>query len=174
MQQVQTSNRLVTIAAYPRKLIQLFESEWQIGPEKLLEGSRLTLEQLDRPDRLVSLVDVFVVFNNAIRLSPEPDLALRYAHLLPPGSRDQAPSRLVSAPAPAGDFERKPVSFAWALDPWAELEAPAPFVAESREYWALAEASEMQAGLSIDTTAPGALIRVSPAAGKSCSNSGAS
>ena len=87
------------------------------------------------------------------------------ATLLPPGSRDQSPSRLVSAPAPAGEFERKPVSFAWALDPWAELEAPAPFVAESREYWALAEAAEMQAGLSIDTTAPGALIRVSPAAG---------
>jgi hypothetical protein len=87
------------------------------------------------------------------------------ATLLPPGSRDQAPSRLVSAPAPAGEFERKPVSFAWALDPWAELDAPAPFVAESREYWALTEAGELQAGLSIDTTAPGALIRVSPAAG---------
>ncbi|KFN46864.1 DUF4785 domain-containing protein [Arenimonas metalli] len=92
-------------------------------------------------------------------------LSAQAANLLPPGSRDQAPSRLVSAPAPAGEFERKPVAFAWALDPWAELEAPAPFVAESREYWALAEASEMQAGLSIDTTAPGALIRVSPAAG---------
>lgn len=87
------------------------------------------------------------------------------ATLLPPGSRDQAPSRLVSAPAPAGDFERKPVSFAWALDPWAELETATPFVAESREYWALAEASELQAGLTIDTTAPGALIRVSPATG---------
>lgn len=97
MQQVQTSNRLVTIAAYPRKLIQLFESEWQIGPEKLLEGSRLTLDQLDRPDRLVSLVDVFVVFNNAIRLSPEPDLALRYAHLLPPGSHGQLGMATVTA-----------------------------------------------------------------------------
>lgn len=87
------------------------------------------------------------------------------ATLLPPGSRDQAPSRLVSAPAPAGDFERAPVSFAWALDPWAELDAQTPFVAESREYWALAEASELQAGLAIETTAPGALIRVSPATG---------
>lgn len=86
MQQAQTSNRQVTIAAYPRKLIQLFESEWQIGPEPLLEGSRLTLDQLDRPDRLVSLVDVFLVFNNAVRLSPEPDLALRYARQLPPSS----------------------------------------------------------------------------------------
>ncbi len=86
MPHVQTSNRQVTIAAYPRKLIQLFESEWQIGPEKLLEGSRLTLDQLDLPDRLVSLADVFLVFNNAVRLSPEPDLALRYARHLPPSS----------------------------------------------------------------------------------------
>ncbi len=79
----------MTIAAYPRKLIQLFESEWQIAAGQLLEGTRLTMEQLDRPDRLVSLVDVFLVFHNAARLCPEPDLALRYARCLPPSSHGQ-------------------------------------------------------------------------------------
>jgi len=85
--------------------------------------------------------------------------------LLPPGAADQSPSRLQAAPLPAGEFERKPVSFAWALDPQAELDAQAPFVAESREFWAVAEASELQGGLAIDTTAAGAVIRISPAQG---------
>lgn len=85
--------------------------------------------------------------------------------LLPAGPADQSPTRLQAAPLPAGEFERKPVSFAWALDPQAGVEAQAPFVAESREFWAVAEASEMQAGLAIDTTAAGAVIRISPAEG---------
>jgi hypothetical protein len=85
--------------------------------------------------------------------------------LLPPGAADQSPLRLQAAPVPAGEFERQPVSFAWALDPQAELDAQAPFVAESREFWAVAEASELQAGLAIDTTAAGAVIRISPAQG---------
>lgn len=85
--------------------------------------------------------------------------------LLPAGPADQSPTRLQAAPLPAGEFERKPVSFAWALDPQAGVEAPAPFVAESREFWAVAEASELQAGLAIDTTAAGAVIRISPADG---------
>lgn len=85
--------------------------------------------------------------------------------LLPPGAADQSPSRLQAAPLPAGEFERKPVSFAWALDPQAGLDAQAPFVAESREFWAVAEASELQGGLAIDTTGAGAVIRISPAQG---------
>lgn len=84
--------------------------------------------------------------------------------LLPPGANDQSPSQLLAAPLPAGEFERQPVSFAWALDPKAALETPAPFTAESREYWAVVEAGEMKAGVAIDTTAPGALIRISPVA----------
>ena len=85
--------------------------------------------------------------------------------LLPAGEADQSPTRLQSAPLPAGEFERKPVSFAWALDPQAALEAQAPYLAESREFWAVADASELQAGLTIDTTAAGAVIRISPAQG---------
>jgi hypothetical protein len=88
------------------------------------------------------------------------------ASLLPPGDGDASPSRLVAAPLPAGEFERQPVSFAWALDPMAELSRPAPHLAESREYWIQADAAELQRGLSIDTTAPGAVIRLSPVDGR--------
>ena len=42
--------------------------------------------------------------------------------LLPPGANDQSPSQLLAAPLPAGEFERQPVSFAWALDPKAALQ----------------------------------------------------
>lgn len=85
--------------------------------------------------------------------------------LLPAGAADQSPTRLQAAPLPAGEFERQPVSFAWALDPQAGVEAQAPYLAESREFWAVADASELQAGLAIDTTAAGAVIRISPAQG---------
>ena len=43
--------------------------------------------------------------------------------LLPAGGSDQVPQRVVSLPAPTGQFERAPVSFSWALDPAAELAA---------------------------------------------------
>lgn len=82
-------HRPVTIAAYPHKLIQLFESEWQIPAAQLLAGTQLSLDQLDRPDRLVPLLDVFLMFENAMRLCPEPDLALRYGARLPPGMHGQ-------------------------------------------------------------------------------------
>lgn len=99
MPHVSSSNRLVTIAAYPRKLLQLFESEWQIEPGPLLEGSHLTVDQLDRPDRLVPLVDVFMVFHNAARLCPESDLALRYAERLPPSAHGLLGMATLTAPS---------------------------------------------------------------------------
>lgn len=92
-------------------------------------------------------------------------LAIPAAHagtLLPAGAADLSPDRLVALPAPAGAIERKPVAFAWALDPRAELAAAVPYVAESRDFFVLAEAFELRAGLPIVTTAPGAVIRLSP------------
>ncbi len=82
--------------------------------------------------------------------------------LRPAGPQDQSPARLMTLPAPKGAFERQPVSFAWALDPTADVAAQAPFQAESREYWMMAEAGQLKSGLAIDTTAPGAVIRISP------------
>lgn len=85
--------------------------------------------------------------------------------LLPAGARDQVPVRLVSLPAPTGQIERLPVSFSWALDPDAALSDPAPHIAESREYWQTVEGAELQQGIALKTTAPGAVIRISPARG---------
>ncbi|HEV8694543.1 MAG TPA: DUF4785 domain-containing protein [Lysobacter sp.] len=95
--------------------------------------------------------------------------SLSFAHaaqpLVPAGTGDQVPTRLVSLPAPAGLFERAPVSFSWALDPDASLTAPPPYTAESREYWQTVEGTQLQQGVELVTTAPGAVIRISPARG---------
>ena len=80
-------------------------------------------------------------------------------------SNDLISSRLVNIPVPAGQFERKAVSFSYALNPQNELAASTPFTAESREYWMQTDGAELNKGLMIDTTAPGALIRISPAVG---------
>ena len=85
--------------------------------------------------------------------------------LLPAGGHDQVPTRLATLPAPAGQFERAPVSFSWPLDPQAELTEAAPYQAESREYWQSVDAAELQRGIDLDLSAPGALIRVSPGRG---------
>lgn len=85
--------------------------------------------------------------------------------LLPADAGDQVPTRLVSLPVPAGQVERLPVSFSWALDPSATLSKPDVHVAESREYWQTVEGAELRQGVSLKTTAPGAVIRVSPARG---------
>lgn len=84
------------------------------------------------------------------------------ASLLPPAGGDLSPSRLQAAPAPAFPVERQPVALAWAVDPSAELVAAAPHEAESREYWMLVDGAALKRGQGIDTTAPGALIRISP------------
>jgi len=80
-------------------------------------------------------------------------------------NNDLISSRLVNIPVPAGQFERKAVSFSYALNPQNELSASTPFTAESREFWMQTDGNELSKGLMIDTTAPGALIRISPATG---------
>lgn len=89
--------------------------------------------------------------------------ALATQPLLPAGSNDQVPTRLASLPAPAGQFERAPVSFSWALDPSRSLSTPDAHVAESRESWQTVEGAELARGIDLALTAPGAMIRVSPA-----------
>ena len=85
--------------------------------------------------------------------------------LLPAGARDQVVLRLVSLPVPDGQFERRPVAYSWALDPHAALSAPDAYVAESREYWQTVDGVELQKGVQLKTTAPGAVIRISPTRG---------
>jgi hypothetical protein len=82
--------------------------------------------------------------------------------LLPPSSADLVSLHTSAAALPPGTFEHKPVSFRWTLDPTAELATAAPFVSESREYWTQVEATDLQRGFAIDTSAPGAVVRISP------------
>lgn len=82
--------------------------------------------------------------------------------LLPPGAADQSPTKLVASPLPEGQFERAPVAVAWAMDPAAALAVDAPYLAQSREYWSAVDAGELKAGFALTTTAPGALVRISP------------
>lgn len=93
--------------------------------------------------------------------------------LLPAGPSDRTADRLVRLPAPAAGVERSPVHFAWPLDPAAPLSTPAPFMAESREYWFTVDGASLARGVDVDVTAPGALLRVSPATGAAAVRDGA-
>jgi hypothetical protein len=85
--------------------------------------------------------------------------------LLPAGAGDLVPTRLSAATKGTAlpDIERAPVSFAWAIEPGSVVAAAQPYRAESREYWSVVDAADLKAGFRMDTTAPGALIRISPA-----------
>jgi hypothetical protein len=84
------------------------------------------------------------------------------APLLPPQADDLVAARTVALPAPTQPVERKPVAFAYALDPAAPVARAPAFVGESREWYAQVDAAQLRRGIAIDTTAPGAVVRVSP------------
>lgn len=86
MQKITTHGRFLTFGAYPRKFVQLLETEWQIPAEKLLAGTGLDRTQLDEPELLVPFSDVVTIFRNGVDRCPAPDLALRYAAQLRPSS----------------------------------------------------------------------------------------
>lgn len=79
-----------------------------------------------------------------------------------PAADDLVPARVANAPDPGFTAERAPVHFAWRIDASQPLEAPEPFVAESREFWAEVDDAELHRGYRINTTRPGALVRISP------------
>ena len=89
------------------------------------------------------------------------------ATLAPATDGDLTPSVLV---APMGTkaaaLPTEPVSLSWALDKTRALEAPAPFVAQSLEYFLDLTADELAAGVDFSTLAPGALLRLNPAPGQ--------
>ncbi|HEX4939469.1 MAG TPA: AraC family transcriptional regulator ligand-binding domain-containing protein [Candidatus Kapabacteria bacterium] len=86
MQKITSPGRFLTFGAYPRKFVQLLESEWQIPAEPLLAGTGLDRQQLDDPELLVPFADVVTIFRNGVGRCPAPDLALRYASQLRPSS----------------------------------------------------------------------------------------
>lgn len=107
----------------------------------------------------------------AAQKTPTPDAPVRRTlTLLPPAPGDLAAPAALADPAYApppvtADVPREAVSFTYPLDPDRPLAArPAPYRAESREYWQQVEAAELAGGVPVYTTAPGALVRISPAA----------
>jgi hypothetical protein len=91
--------------------------------------------------------------------------------LLSPGVRDQVPSGLVATVqtkslAATAALDHASVQISHALDGTKALDAaPKPFVAQSREFWSDVGESELRAGVKLTTSAPGALIRLSPQGG---------
>ncbi|MEO5558342.1 MAG: DUF4785 domain-containing protein [Dokdonella sp.] len=86
--------------------------------------------------------------------------------LLAAAPQDQIAARL-RAPAPGklavDRLDHAPASVSWALDLTQALDArPQPFVRESREFWIDASEAELQAGVKLALSAPGAVIRISP------------
>ncbi len=87
--------------------------------------------------------------------------------LLPAVQSDLVVTRLaVEKSAVAADVERAPVDFAWAIDSNEKLAASTPFAAQSREFWTTLDQGELAKGYRFTTTAPGALVRISPAGGE--------
>lgn len=91
--------------------------------------------------------------------------ALAQETLLPAAPGDQRVQTLATdAPPSPPTIERAPVHFAWKLEADAPpITAPAPYTAISREFWRDVDGAELTRGLAIETTAPGALVLVSPA-----------
>ncbi len=83
--------------------------------------------------------------------------------LLKASGNDLVVTRLsIDKATPMVEVERAPVDFVWALDPNEALTGATPFVAESREFWTDLDAAQLQKGYRFQTTAPGALVRLSP------------
>ncbi len=87
------------------------------------------------------------------------------ASLATPAVPDRITASVVAALLPAGNIEQAPVQFAWPLDPGRMVTATTPEAMESRSFWRTLEAAELQAGVELTLSAPGAVIQLSPAAG---------
>ncbi|MGA9333521.1 MAG: DUF4785 domain-containing protein [Rudaea sp.] len=117
--------------------------------------------------------------NNCIRIVALGALALAASAigatpltLLAPDAHDQVPARIVatvqakalgSPTHGAATLDHTPVQFSRALNSDQALDvAPRPYQAQSREFWTEVGESQLHAGVAFTTTAPGALIRISP------------
>ncbi len=86
--------------------------------------------------------------------------------LLPAADSDLSSQNLTPAPRLKGmDVPREAVALSWPLAEGTTLAAPAPHVSHSREYFVDVTTEALIHGVPVYTTAPGALVRLSPAAG---------
>ena len=79
---------------------------------------------------------------------------------------DLAPTALVSNAGKTlrDNPDQQPVSFSWAIEADTKLTPAKPFVSDSREFWTNVDALDLAKGFRFQTTAPGAVIRISPTA----------
>jgi len=98
--------------------------------------------------------------------------------LLARSTGDQIPSALRTPTAgklATAQLDRTTVTTSWALDATQALDArPQPYASESREYWIDANEADLQRGVPLALSAPGAVIRISPHAGGSTASIAAS
>lgn len=97
MQKLLSHGRFLTFGAYPRKFVQLLESDWDVPAEKLLAGTSLDRDTLAQPDVLVPFADCVTIFNNGATLCPAQDLSLRYASQVRSGSHGLLGAAILTA-----------------------------------------------------------------------------
>lgn len=116
--------------------------------------------------KTISILFVFVIVTLGV-----PTTTARAAQLLQPATGDQVPTTLANPSRTQGvraaaKLERATVQVSRALDANLALApAPKPFVSQSREFWTQVSESQLRAGVTVTTTAAGAVIRLSPVAG---------
>lgn len=91
------------------------------------------------------------------------------SRLAPPVAGDLVTTELAALgeapPAAVPEVPHESAAFTYRLDPGQPLPSrPEPYRAESREYWQQVSADELARGVPLYTTAPGALVRISPVA----------
>lgn len=113
-----------------------------------------------RPSALVLALGLALGGSAAVA---DQQLAARTTHdLVAQRLLQPAPGRLDTSA-----LDRAPVSLSWALDPAIALDAnPQVHVSASREYWIDASESELQNGIRLPLSAPGAIVRLSPHGGR--------
>jgi len=97
-----------------------------------------------------------------------PSVGADNARLLARAPQDLVAARLIQPSIRMGvqTLDRAPVALSWPLDATRALDArPQAHVTQSREYWIDASESQMQNGVDLPLSAPGAIVRISPHAG---------
>jgi hypothetical protein len=97
-----------------------------------------------------------------------PSLGADTARLLARAPQDLVAARLTqpSKRLDVQTLDHAPVSLSWPLDSTQPLDSrPQVHAAQSREYWIDASESQIQNGIGLPLSAPGAIVRISPHAG---------
>jgi hypothetical protein len=112
---------------------------------------------------LLALCTSTTAFASTLVLLPAQSTDLVPIALLANSATTTAQASLASARKPPLPTERRPVSISWALPHDQAIQSVTqPFTRSSREYWIDVSATELQRGIQLPLSAPGAIIRLSP------------